>query len=83
MVAARFDRVMAWLAWACRPALVLFPLLMVCEIAGLVPTEVTIPFAVMAAVHAAGRKAWLAARRDQEAASKTSWASSHSLSAAS
>lgn len=83
-MAAVFDRVMAWAAWACRPALVLFPLLVVCEIAGLVPTEVTIPFAVMAAVHAAGRKAWLASRRDrQEAASSASWASSHSLSAVS
>lgn len=55
-----FDRMMAWAAWACRPALVLFPLLVACEMAGLVATEVTIPFAVMAAIHGAGRKAWLA-----------------------
>lgn len=59
---ATFDRAMAWLAWACRPALVFFPLLALAEMAGFVSMEVVIPFAVMAAVHAAGRKYGLALR---------------------
>lgn len=64
MVAMLFDRTVAWAAWACRPALVLFPLLVVTEILGLTPTEVTIPFAAMAAIHAAGRGTWLQASRN-------------------
>lgn len=62
MMQAAFDRALVFLAWACRPALFLFPLLAIAEMAGYVPSEVTIPFAAMAAIHAAGRKAWLASR---------------------
>ncbi|PWR23690.1 hypothetical protein [Zavarzinia compransoris] len=62
-----FERVMAVLAWACRPALLLFPVLVIAEVAGLVPMEVTIPFAAMAAIHAAGRR-YLPPARDGEGA---------------
>lgn len=61
----RFDRIMALVAWACRPALLLFPLLVLGEMAGLVAMEVTIPFAAMAAIHAAGRR-YLPHDRDKD-----------------
>lgn len=61
----RFDRMMALIAWACRPALYLFPLLVLGEMAGLVAMEVTIPFAAMAAIHAAGRR-YLPHDRDKD-----------------
>lgn len=65
MTDAAFDRAMAFLAWACRPGLFLFPLLLIAEIAGLVPMEMVLPFASMALIHVAGRRQWLARRAER------------------
>ncbi|MCF4164454.1 hypothetical protein L2U69_02180 [Zavarzinia compransoris] len=65
MTDAVFDRAMAVMAWACRPGLLLFPLLLIAEIAGLVPMEMVLPFASMALIHIAGRRQWLTRRAER------------------
>lgn len=79
MLQVAFDRLIAVLAWGCRPALWLFPVLMIGEMAGLVSMEITIPFAAMAAIHVAGRRTWLAQRRREVIERRVGWATEAAL----